>query len=206
MTDIGQEKPKPKTADISSVVDKTEGEEKKRLETECEEYLKDSDQTSFDGFSKFTQAMILLIGGKKGQENGVEFASSNPLQDEGAQTSIALEIKKPNITFENTVSGVKNKDGVTVVEIKAESPKQVQKLTAYSHSLSEGAPLYLMEINLPMPPEVDSYITGRKEPVSSGMASVIDRNSDPTEAKVFAQKVFDVWRQGQQAQPPTGLT
>lgn len=170
-------------------IEPAQGKEKKRLEVECEEYLEDSERVNVADFLKFTENMIQLIGGKrrKSETSEVIFTSSDPLLDQEAQASIVFEVKKSDLPK------------ITVITIKAQFADRLEQLlTTYSNLPS----FHVMSMeNSETLPKLDSYITGKKEPVSLD----IERNHlEPNEAKDFVRRVFDVYtRQEQQVQDPT---
>lgn len=175
---------------LTEVIEPAQGEEKVRLERDCVEYLQSPDKTSVPDFLKFTENMIALIGGKKSKEENELF--SYPLLHSEAQTPMVFKVRKLG--------------ELTVVEIETKSTDKLERLSVHYYSLpSEYSSSYVMNTRLNITfPSFDSYITGKKEPVSSGMAWIASKNLEPNEAKDFARKVFGVYqRQEQQAQLPT---
>lgn len=183
--------PQQNNPDISPVIDPAIGEKKTEIERDCIEYLQNPDKNTAIDFLNFTSNMIALIGGRrrKSESSEVIFTSSDPLLDQETQASIVFTVRKLDLT----------KSNIATITIQAQFADRLEQLlTTYSNLPSL---IYTMSAKYSETPlELDSYITGKKEPVLLG----IEKNLDPNEAKDFVRRVFDVYtRQGQQVQPPT---
>ncbi len=172
-------------------IESAQGGEKERLEAECEEYLLDPKRVTVGDLFKFTQNMTWLIGGERHKsENGVvTYTSSNPLLDqETPQTSIVFRTNKL--------------DMISIVHISAEFSDRQEGLQASFIPHGKLPDSYSMYADFHQKrPKFHSYITGEEEPEVPVSANREDLG--PIAAKGFAQKVWGVYLQGQQAQSPT---
>ena len=174
----------------SFIIEPATGEKKVELELACAEYLQNPDKNTAGDFANFAANMIRLIGGEKWEkENRNVIISSNRLVDQETQTFIFFKTEK--LYFCSIVHS----------HITAKSTYEKGGLNAFFRDgRPEDAQEYSMYTNLPKThPELNSYIAGKKELVSTGKGS---NQLNPTEAKDFARRVFAVWqRQGQNSTP-----
>ena len=165
------------------------GEAKKRLESDCIEYFNNPEKNAVADFLNFTSNMVQLTGGKREKRGrGNIFTSSNPLLDKNTNTYITFRVKDAG--------------NIAIVEITARDNDKSEEIWAVMSSFTKQSLEYNLRTTFYQEfPEVDSYITGKKEAV------ILDNKKtdlEPDQAKSFTQRVFGVY-QRQQTQPSTPL-
>lgn len=189
---------KPKSPEkVVTIIEPTRGEEKRKLEEECEEYLADPQKLSFADFSDFVERIISLVGGRKEERaHNTRDITSNPIIDTEKQASL---------TFRNYGSVGHLPD---VSQIIFESGTQSERLQFSNFAESERLNHEeIKEISVEIVVDLhgqqrfNSYVKGETQEISNNLQFTEFVNA--THAKNLANRVFDVYKKQQVSQSLT---